>query len=291
MMIIIASKISAFFLRFFVFVFIFILAACASNPSSTGANLGEGCDLYKDGVCVQTSKVEELETTSDQTELQKKANIRLQLAVGYYQKGQFEIALNEVKQAITIHPGMADAYGVRALIYMEMGQLQLAEENFSRALKIAPNNPDILNNYGWFLCQHGREKKSIPFFESALKNYTYQSPSNASSNAGICSLKLNDFVTAERYLLSAIKLDINNVAAYINLAKLYYVQQQFLRAESYFNRVSSLDNVSAETLWLGVKIMHKLSKNAVRNNLASQLRNRYPDSTEYNNFLHGAYDE
>lgn len=41
----------------------------------------------------------ELPTSSDLTNNQKRANIRLQLAVGYYQQRQLEVALDEIKQA------------------------------------------------------------------------------------------------------------------------------------------------------------------------------------------------
>jgi Tfp pilus assembly protein PilF len=37
---------------------------------------------------------------------EKRANIRLQLAVGYYSAGKLEIALDEVKQAIAADPDM-----------------------------------------------------------------------------------------------------------------------------------------------------------------------------------------
>ena len=72
---------------------------------------------------------------------EKRAQIRLQLAVGYYQDGKYEIALDEVKQAIAADPDYADAYGMRALIYTAMGETALADENYRRALRLAPNNP------------------------------------------------------------------------------------------------------------------------------------------------------
>ena len=74
----------------------------------------------------------ELKTASDVTAAEKRASIRLQLAVGYYQNAQYETALDEVKQAIAADPDNADSYGLRALIYTEMGQLALADERTTR---------------------------------------------------------------------------------------------------------------------------------------------------------------
>jgi type IV pilus assembly protein PilF len=90
----------------------------------------------------------ELKTASDQTSAEKRAQIRLQLAVNYYQDRKYEIALDEIKQAIAAAPDFADAYGVRALIYTAMGENQLADENYRHALRLAPRNPDLANNYG-----------------------------------------------------------------------------------------------------------------------------------------------
>jgi tetratricopeptide (TPR) repeat protein len=112
----------------------------------------------------------ELKTASDQTASEKRAQIRLQLAVGYYQDRKYEIALDEVKQAIAAAPDYADAYGVRALIYTAMGENALADENYRHALRLAPRNPDLANNYGLFLCDAGgKPAEAMGYFESALK--------------------------------------------------------------------------------------------------------------------------
>ena len=58
----------------------------------------------------------ELKTASDVTAAEKRAAIRMQLAVGYYQQGKHEIALDEVKQAIAADPDNAEADGLRATL-------------------------------------------------------------------------------------------------------------------------------------------------------------------------------
>ena len=88
----------------------YIAAACALGLLTACATGNSG-----------TSGSAELKTASDQTVAEKRANIRLQLAVGYYQQGKYDIALDEIKQAIAADPSYADAYGMRALIYTAMG--------------------------------------------------------------------------------------------------------------------------------------------------------------------------
>jgi type IV pilus assembly protein PilF len=233
----------------------------------------------------------ELPTMSDQTDNQNRARIRLQLAVGYYQQRQMTVALDEVKQALQADPGFADAYSVRGLIYMDMGETRLAEDNFLQALRLAPNNPDFNNNYGWFLCQNGKERQSISYFETALKNRAYQSPSKALNNAGVCSLKVKDKAAAERYFSQAFQFEPGNPATNVNLAMLHYEKRDYERARFYIGRLTKTEAVSPDILWLAIKIEHKLGDRTAEAGLATQLRRRYPESVEYAAYQRGAFDE
>ncbi len=121
-------------------------------------------------------KDDELRTSSDQTNGQKRASINLELAVGYYQRHENNVALDKIKLALIADPDFSPAYDVRALIYMGMQEIRLADDNFQHALRLDPTNPEYNNNYGWFLCNNGRERESIANFELALKDHNYASP-------------------------------------------------------------------------------------------------------------------
>jgi len=254
------------------------LAACAGSGSGAG-----------------TTARGELKTASDQTALEKRANIRLQLAVGYYQDGKLEIALDEIKQAIAADPGYADAYGVRALIYTAMGQLALADDNYKHALRLAPGNPDLSNNYGSFLCQSlNRPAESLRYFDAAIKNPSYQTPTSALVNAGVCSIKQNNFDAAERYLLDALRLSPDLEPVNAGLARVYYERRDMTRAGFFINRLietAKLETLSADALWLAMRVQRKLGERSHEASLAAQLRRRFPGSPEYAAFERGAFDE
>lgn len=233
----------------------------------------------------------ELPTSSDQTSDQKRANIRLQLAIGYYQQHQLEVALDEIKLALSADPAFADAYSMRALIYMEMDQMPLAEENFTKAIRLAPSNPDLSNNYGWFLCQSGRERQSISYFEAALRNRSYQSPAKALHNAGVCSLKLKNEAMAEQYFMQAFKIEPDNLAVTVGLARIFFKRGDYERARFYISRAIKANMLTSEVLWLGIKIENKFGDRAAENSLVTQLRRRHADSPEYAAYKRGAYDE
>ncbi|RJG05889.1 type IV pilus biogenesis/stability protein PilW [Noviherbaspirillum cavernae] len=252
-------------------VFTLMLSGCALNPSSASQS--------------------ELPTSLEQTDNQHRARIRLQLAVGYYEQRQMTVALDEVRQALQADPNFADAYSVRGLIYMDIGENRLAEENFLHAIKLSPNNPDFNNNYGWFLCQNARERQSISYFEGALKSRAYQSPAKALNNAGVCSLKVQDKAAAEKYFSQAFQYEPGNASTNVNLAKLYYEQRDYERARFYADRVVKTDGAQADALWLAIKIERKRGDRTAESSLATQLRRRYPNSVEYAAYQRGAFDE
>jgi type IV pilus assembly protein PilF len=174
---------------------------------------------------------------------------------------------------------------------MDMGENQLADENFLRALRFAPNNPDFNNNYGWFLCQSGQERQSISYFEAALKNRSYQSPAKALNNAGACSLKMKDGEMAEKYFSQAFQYEPANPLTNTNLARMYFDRRDYERARFYIGRVMKADVMNADVLWLAIRIERKLGDRAAESSLATQLRRRHPNSLEYAAYQRGAFDE
>ena len=252
------------------------LAGCASAPER--GNSGQA----------------ELTTASDQTGAQRKVEIRMQLAVGYYEQGQYPFALDEVKMALLADPQYADGYGMRGLIYQAMGENGLAEDNFVRARKLAPGNPDLANNYGSFLCQNGRVAEAMPLFDAALGNRGYRSPASAANNAGSCALKTKDYASAERYLLQALQLTPDLPATNANLARVYFEKRDYVRANFFItrlNKVAKMESLTADVLWLGIKVQHKVGDKGAEAGWATQLRRHHPGSTEYAAYQRGAFDE
>jgi type IV pilus assembly protein PilF len=224
-------------------------------------------------------------------EVQRRTSIRMKLAVEYYQQGQHRSALEEIKQVLALAPNFADAYSLRALIQMDMNDPQRAEDNFLYALKLEPNNSDIANNYAWFLCQNGREKQSIPYFERVLKDRTYGTPIKAMINAGMCSLRAKDLAGGERFFLTAFEEQPLDPLINGNLAKISFDRANFEKAKFYIQRVLKEEVYAADVLWLAMKINNKLGDKDAVTSLSTQLRRRHPNSKEYALFQRGAFNE
>lgn len=258
------------------------LAACTTTSTLTSPDVGlQGSDT-------------ELKTASDATPADKRAAIRLQLAIGYYQGGSYDVALDEIKQALLAKPNFSDAYSVRALIYTAMGEFKLAEENHQRAINLAPRNPELNNNYGQFLCQVGRPELGMAQLELALKNPRYQSPVLAKVNAGNCAIKMKNYDLAERYLLDAARFEPDMPAIQSSLARLYFERRDYPRAGFFINRLKSMmkpETMTADVLWLAIRVERKMGDKASETSLGTQLRRRHPASPEFAAYQRGAFDE
>ncbi len=212
---------------------------------------------------------------------EKSARIHTELAGLYLDRAQMGVALGEIEQALAAKSNYAPAFNIRALIHMALHEDVDAESDFKRSLSIDEKNSQTHSNYGWFLCQNGREKDSIPHFMSALKNPLYQTPEQAYLNAAVCSQKMNDLVRAEDFFQRALVVRTDLPQALLGMAQLNFVKQDFGLAKKFFNQYANkTDTLSAENLWLAVRIERQLSDRNSAASYAMKLRNLYPDSKE-----------
>jgi lipoprotein NlpI len=119
-----------------------------------------------------------------------RAALHAELGAGYYERGRMDVAIEELTEAQTLDPTNPKVYNYFGLVYTVLGDNAKAEQNFQRALQIAPLDPDVRHNWGWYLCSNDRPKESIPEFEIALRDPFYKTPEIALTNAGRCSAAL-----------------------------------------------------------------------------------------------------
>lgn len=220
-----------------------------------------------------------------------RAQARLELAAGYYRNGQLAVALEEGRRAVQFDPTLAEAYGLLGLIYMDLNERRSAEESFQRALQLDASNPDLNNNYAWFLCQTGRERESLGYFQRALRDPLYATPARANLSAGVCMMRVKDYAVAEPLLRRSFEIDAANVTTKYELARLYLATGQTDRAAFYYGLLAKSTDGSPETLWIGLKIARAQGDLRTESRLASELRTRFPGSKEAGLLARGAFDE
>jgi type IV pilus assembly protein PilF len=231
-------------------------------------------------------------TASDETDVDRRARVRFELAVAYYSQGQFETALDEVKQAIAVKPNFGAAFNLRGLIYGSLGREQLAEESFNRALQLDPRDADTMHNFGWYHCQAGRYEEADRLFDRALNVPQYRTPARTLLAQGVCQVKAGHLAEAERTLMRSFELDPASSATSANLADLFYRRGEYERARFYIRRaLANSPPGDAPTLWLAARIERKLGNRRGAEQYGYTLRQRFPQSREAFAFERGRFDE
>ena len=252
-----------------------LLAGCA-NQQNVPATHGNRNDIV---------------TESDEPDQRRRARLRLELATGYFQQGQTNVALDEIKQSLVADPTFGDAYNLRGLVYMRLNDISMAEESFRRALALNPRDSDAAHNYGWLMCQQGRYADSARFFAQAVANPTYGGGAKTLMTQGICQVRAGQLVEAEQSLMHSYELDAGNPVTGYNLASLLYQRGEFTRAQFYIRRLNNSDLANAETLWLGIKTEQKLNNRDTVRQLGAQLQKRFAASREAAAYEKGAFNE
>lgn len=257
--------------------FAFAMALLLAGCTVTGTGSGEGA---QQAVSAQPAA----------SEAQQRAKVHTELGSLYMLDGRSAIALEEARIALSADPNYAPAYNLLGLTHMVLNEPRLAEENFQRAFRLAPGDPEISNNYGWFLCQNGRESGAISYFMAAARNPLYTTPTKPYTNAGICSVRLKDDKAAEDYLLTALRLSPTNTQALFWLADIAYRKGRYSEARQWTTDIEKMMEPTAEVVWLGLRIERKLANREAEARYASQLRRRFPGSPEQRLLSQGQYD-
>ncbi len=257
------------------------LWGCASTGQSPATN-SAGSQVSKSGDVV---------TDSDEPEARKRARIRMELATGYFEQGQTTIALDEVKQVLAIDPSFGEAFNLRGLIYMRLNDPGLAEDSFKRALALNPRDANSAHNYGWLTCQQKRYVESEAWFGQVMNNATYGRRAQTLMTQGVCQMAAGDNAKAERSFARSYELDAGNPISGYNLSNLLYIRGDYSRAQFYIRRLNNSELANSESLWLGIKVERRLEDRVAMQQLADQLKKRYPQSKELLSYERGRFDE
>ena len=249
-----------------------------------------GCASKVAGVS-QTGIGVEMMTASDEPDARRRARIRLELAVGYFEQGQTTIALDELKQSIAADPTFGEAYNLRGLISMRLNDFRFAEESFRKALSINPQNSNVVHNLGWLLCQQTRYPESLLLFSQALSNPQYGERAKTLMAQGLCEIRAGRTADAELSLLKSYEFDAGNPITAYNLATLLFQRGDFVRSQFYVRRLNNSELANAESLWLGVKVERRMENRDAMLQLATQLQKRFPQSREAASYQRSAFDE
>ena len=130
--------------------------------------------------------------------------------------------------------------------------MRLAEDAYENAVRVAPRDYKIQENYAVFLCRQDRFDDAREYFDKAIKAPTNDYSEQTYTNAGVCMMQKPDHVAAEAYLRAALERRPNYGEALLQMSVLYH----------------------------GILIEEKLGDDTARREYMLQLLRDFPDSAE-----------
>jgi type IV pilus assembly protein PilF len=269
---------------------VWLLSGCAANPrgpTAAGGVAAKASTPTRTAAPVSDYKpVETIVTGAART----RAKSHTELGIAYLEAGNVAVALEEGRLALRDDGSYGPAHNLMGLAHMYLDEKAKAREHFERALSLASNDPDINNNYGWFLCLNGEPERAMRLFAEAVANQLYATPTRPYTNAGLCALQNNDLQAAEVNFLKAVNADPGNSQAVFNLASLFYRKGSYLEARKSLSDFHAQRDPVSESLWLAVRIERKLGDKVSEAGFASQLRRRFAGTQEHQLLMQGKYD-
>lgn len=113
---------------------------------------------------------------------------RVNLALAYLEQKDYPKAKENIDKAITHDGNDYLPYSVLAYYYQQTGDISHSQEAYKKALKLSQNSPDVLNNYGTFLCKQGQFTQAYQQFEQAIQSQqAYYHQADTLENIILCA--------------------------------------------------------------------------------------------------------
>lgn len=208
------------------------------------------------------------------------AELNYQLGARYYRKGDYDLARDRLQLALKQNPKNGFAWSTLGLTYEALGNVRLAEDAYENAVRVAPRDYQIQENYAVFLCRQGRFDDARRYFDKAITAPTNDYAEQTYTNAGVCMLRKPDHVAAEEYLRAALDRRPNHGEALLQMSVLFYETGDNLRARAFMQRYLSNNIPTASVLYHAILIEQKLGDDTARRQYTLQLLRDFPDSAE-----------
>lgn len=240
-----------------------------------------GCHGFgnRNGTLRMTDAEDRPSRTESKPDPKLAAETEVALAGEYIRNKEYQIALERLQKAIKLDGASPTAYSMLGLLYEKINRPQLAEQNYARSAKMAPNKGDIQNNYAVWLCQSGHPAESDAYFRKALNDPFYKTPATAMVNAATCATAAGKPALAEGYYRQVLATDPTNGVALFQVASLLFQRGEYMNARAFMERAAASGEVAPEMLDLGARIEDKLGDRTAADGYRQRLSQDYPQYT------------
>ena len=211
---------------------------------------------------------------------QQAAAANTQLGIQYMNEGDLNLAKMKLDRALEEDPGNPAVHSARAMLFERLSLPDKADEEFRTALKLAPHDPDVINNYAVYLCQNGRTNEGVKRFLEAAHNKLYDTPQAAYTNAGVCLRAAKRDDEARTDFEAAVQLRPNYAEAIFQLASLEFDHNEFAAARAHIDGYIGTYQETPDLLLLGVRVARSQGDVVAAQRFARRLQLDFPGSDQ-----------
>ena len=182
------------------------------------------------------------------------AAYNVQLGIEYLNQGDVALAKDKLDRALAEAPNSADVHSARAMLFERMHDPDKADAEFRTSLRLAPHDPDVVNNYAVYLCQTGRTDEGVRRFEEAAHNALYRTPEAAYTNAGVCLRAAKRDDEARANFGRALQSRPSFAEAAYQLTELEFQHGELAPARAGIDTFIGSYDATADLLLLGVRV-------------------------------------
>ncbi|PPD42994.1 MAG: type IV pilus biogenesis/stability protein PilW [Methylobacter sp.] len=213
-------------------------------------------------------------------EKNEKTDTYLQLGVRYMNMNRLEIAKENLEKALNNDSGNVKVHNALAFLYEKIEKYPIAKEHYETALKLAPEDLGVLNNYGRFLCEHGDPVQGMSLLAKAIANLLNDRQWLALTNAGICELKQGQKSRAKAFFKQALLSNPEYAPALLEMQIISYQNREYWPAKAYLQRYLGAAQHTSQSLWYGMQTERALGNNGLAQEYKNLLLERFPLSDE-----------
>ena len=208
------------------------------------------------------------------------SSYNLQLGMAYLQQDNLPVAKEKLERAEKQNPRDPHVHSALALLYEKLEKPAQVDEHYKTALRLAPQDPEISNNYAVYLCKTGRTDDGVRRFVESARNPLYGTPASAYTNAGVCLRSAKRFDEAEAHFRLALKARPNASEAAYQLGELELERNRPADARTQIDTYLAAFAATPDLLLLGVRASQALGDRAGAEKYARRLRAEFPGSTQ-----------
>jgi type IV pilus assembly protein PilF len=217
---------------------------------------------------------------SGESDSDKAASLNKQLGTVYLRQGNLALAKEKLERAEKYNPRDPEIHTVLALLYERLDIPAQVDAHYKTAIRLAPKDPQVLNNYAVFLCKAGRTDEGVKRFMESARNPLYRTPELAYTNAGVCLRRAKRYEDASNVFTRALQIRPNFAEGVYQSADLDLERGKIAQGRELLDRFLGSNEATADLLLLGVRMSRAQGDRMAEEKYTRRLRIEFAGSEQ-----------